>query len=102
LYGTLGPPADVWKIADYWTHKSHPADYISRMASSGKRETLNLARAALAHIEDAIDTELVTITRALQSRLLTAPSSTAEDVFFCALDHAYKTRHIRQAEHVRR
>jgi hypothetical protein len=50
LYGTLGPPLDVWKLPRYWTHKSHPADYLWRNAARGNRETLNLARAAVAQL----------------------------------------------------
>jgi hypothetical protein len=89
LYGTLGPPLDVWKLPRYWKHKSHPADYLWRNTTRGKREILNLARAAVAPIEDAIDKEIVTIVNALRSRVLKPDDSYSDEVFFSVLNYAY-------------
>ncbi len=89
LYGTLGAPLDVWKLPKYWKHKSHPADYLWRNITRGQRETLNLAKAAVAPIEDAIDNELVTIANALQAKVVNSSAPYAQDVYYYAFEHAH-------------
>jgi hypothetical protein len=89
LFGKLGAPLDVWKLPKYWKHKSHPADYLWQNRNRGKRETLNLAKAAVAPIEDAIDNELVTVVNALRAKVLDSSSDCVHDVLYCALDHAH-------------